>query len=136
MTKKTVKEKKCNKKTMKMKKLTTRIKDYMCIKKDICCDDDYDKGKIIDYIIDNYKKLYPDDYVDWINNDVGKFIGYQNILENTKDKKGTKIWNDLSKLIDDEGEQGLRVLFRELPLYYLLSFLGASIYLAENFKYF
>lgn len=136
MTKRTVKEEKFNKKTMKMKKLTTRIKEYMCIKKDICCDNDYDKDKIIDYIIDNYKKLYPDDYVDWINNDVGKFIGYKIILKNTKDKKGTKIWNDLYKLIDNESEQGLRVLFRELPLYYLLSFLGSSIYLTENLKYF
>jgi len=35
---------------------TKRMTDYIFLKRDICCDEDYNKDKIIDYLINNYKK--------------------------------------------------------------------------------
>ena len=111
---------------------TKRMTDYIFLKRDICCDEDYNKDKIIDYLINNYKQIYPNDYLDWISNDLCKYIGYKNTLIDKKDKKGLRLWNEMDKLSANISEDKLRQNLREFPLYFLLSFLGTSVYLNEN----
>ena len=110
-----------------MKKCQTHsMTDYVCLKRDLCCDEDYNKDKIIDYFINNYKRIYPDDYLGWISNDLCKYIGYKNALINKKDNKGVRLWNEMEKPSANISEDKLRQNLREFPLYFLLSFLGTS----------
>ncbi len=106
--------------------------DYIFLKGDLCCEEDYEKDKIVDYIINNYKRIYPNDYLDWISNDIVKYIGYKSILAKENDKKGLRLWNELDKLTSNISENELRQIIIMFPLYFLLSFLGTSVYLNEN----
>jgi len=119
-------------KKKRTKTLTKRMTDYIFLKGDLCCEEDYEKDKIVDYIINNYKRIYPNDYLDWISNDIVKYIGYKSILAKENDKKGLRLWNELDKLTSNISENELRQIIIKFPLYFLLSFLGTSVYLNEN----
>jgi len=134
---------KINKKTMK--KLTKNITKYICHKKDISNIEDYNKEKLIEYIIDIYKEIYKkeeyDDeeedieYIEWITNDIAKFIGYRITLEKEKDKKGLKIYDTFDKQIFGiTNETQIKEVLTELPFYYLLAFLGNAEYLRREVK--
>ena len=121
-----------NKKTLKNK-----INKYICKKKDICCEDDIDRKLAIQNIFMLYREIAEfmyekDEYLSYINNDLIKFIGYKIDLENKNDIEGVSLWNELdrkmfvNKKLD---ETKIIELLNELPLYYLLSFLGYAYYI-------
>tara|TARA_B100000073_G_C23726601_1_gene569475 strand:- start:931 stop:1407 length:477 start_codon:yes stop_codon:yes gene_type:complete len=132
--------------------LRKRIHKYVCEKKDICCEEDVDRDIIIEQIIEKYKKISKlenessDEYISWINNDISKFIGYRVNLKN-KDDHGLKLWDEIDKIIYKGQESNVwekmdknmmkdnivKVL-KEVPLYYLLSFLGIASYKEELAK--
>jgi hypothetical protein len=103
-----------------------KISNFLCRSKnkDICCEKDYDRDNITDYIIEIYKSLYDNEYLEFIDNDIVKFIGYRIHLENEKNNKGLELWDSFSI----QNEEDLKKTVKELPLYYLLAFLGHAHY--------
>ena len=111
--------------------LKKRIHKYISKKQDICCEDDIDRSVAIDQLFETYKKIDEPEYLNNINNDLVKFIGYYDDLKKTKDKVGMRLWNTIDKHMFENGavtEQKVVLLLNEVPLYFLLSFLGYAAY--------
>jgi len=90
---------------------------------------------MIALIISNYKYLVrhtygnnkSNSYLEYINNDLPKFIGYKVDLEKIGDLDALKLWNELDQRMFDHKimkERKVILLLHELPLYLLLSLLG------------
>jgi hypothetical protein len=120
-----------NKKTLK-----NRITSYVCKKKDVCCEEDIDRKIAIEQIFSLYGEIAEmfyekDEYLSYINNDIGKFIGYKIHLQEKNDIEGIKLFNKIdnktykNKKLDKER---ITLLLNSVPLYYLLSFLGFAYY--------
>jgi predicted MPP superfamily phosphohydrolase len=114
--------------------LKNRINHYVFKKEDINTPDGLDKNKVISEIIDLYKQKYEkmgekDEHLNWISNDLVFFIGYKVDLISKKDKEGVKVWDALDRRTQPgTTEEDMKKLLDELPLYYLLSFLGYAYY--------
>jgi len=74
-------------------------------------------------------------YIDYLNNDLLIFIGYKIDLVNSKDQEGVQLWNELDKrmyankkLSEPISEPMVVRLLNEVPLFFLLSFLGYATY--------
>lgn len=109
--------------------LRKRIHRYISQKQDICCEEDYDRVKIANLILNQYQEHYKDDYLDWVDNDMVKFIGYRNELVQKKDYEGVKLWDALGKSTQGNDRNKFIKVLTSLPLYVLLSFLGTATYL-------
>jgi hypothetical protein len=118
------------------KTLKNKINKYICKKKDICCEDDIDRKLAIQDIFTIYHEIAEfmyekDEYLSYINNDLIKFIGYRIDLEKKNDNEGVRLSNEIdgkmfvNKKLD---ETKIIELLNEVPLYYLLSFLGYAYY--------
>jgi hypothetical protein len=120
-----------NKKTLKNK-----ISKYICKKKDICCEDDIDRNLVIQDIFTLYHEISEfmyekDEYLSYINNDLITFIGYKINLENKNDNEGVRLWNEINgKMYINKKLDKTKIIeiLHEVPLYYLLSFLGYAYY--------
>jgi len=122
-----------NNKSKKIQKFKKKISSYILKKGDICCEDDFDKKKIIDQIFNVFKEISPNDYLDTINNDIILFIGYFIDLKKSNDKKGINLWKEMNAQMPltknkKQDEKNIRGLLGSLPLFYLLSFLGMGNY--------
>ena len=79
----------------------------------------------------------PNEYLNYINNDMVKLIGYYIDFKKNKDKEGIKLWNELDKRMfekDIVNQKKIEELLKEVPLYFLLSFLGYASY-KENMSH-
>jgi len=129
-------------KNFKKKTLKNRIANYICKKGDICCTEDFDKTKIIKQIFDLYEKIADfygekDNYLDYIDNDVVKFIGYKIDLERDKDTEGVKLFNIISSRTSKNkitSKDSIINFLNEVPLYFLLSCLGSAYYSYTDIK--
>ena len=95
-------------------------------------------------IMDNYKKyasnyVNKDEYLNSISNDLVIFIGYKVDLVN--DKNGAALWDELDKELGGNKKLGGKTNFTkiqkvllEVPLSFLLAFLGLSAYKLEILK--
>jgi len=114
----------------KRKTLRKNIHTYISKKKDICCEEDVDR----DIVIDSLFKLYSnskDDALETLHNDFCKFIGYKNNLKSARDQQGLDLWNQIDKsgYKDNKiNEEEVKKALHEVPLYFLLSFLGYGYY--------
>jgi hypothetical protein len=113
------------------KTLKKKLTKYFCETKDkdICCESNYNREMIVEEIIAMYKKMfigYADEYLEWIDNDILFFVGIRVDLEKAKNKEGVKMWDYISaKTMKKKlSDVTIRTLLMELPLYYLLAFLG------------
>lgn len=125
MVNKTVKNKK-----RRHGKFSRKITKYMCGLKepDLCCESQYNRDKLIKHVF----QLYDDDF-ESIDNDINIFIGFRMFLVRDKNKKGVKLWDDMSnKLKGKLTKNKIEKLLKELPLFYLLSFIGHAFYLKMN----
>jgi hypothetical protein len=121
---------------MSKKTLKHRIHQYISKKKDICCENDIDRRVVIQQIIEKYKIICktmnePNEYLNYINNDLVKFIGYQFDLKKNNDREGLKLWNQIDKKMYENkmvNEKKIENLLEDVPLYFLLSFLGYASY--------
>lgn len=122
--------KKTNKKpkTHTKNKMTRKIRNYIFKKKDICCEEEYDREQLIASIFSIYESHFQTDYLDMVDNDIVSFIGYRITLQKKKDKEGLQVWDLISnytrELQKDKLKQQLKKLLMSVPLFYLLAFLG------------
>ena len=125
------------------KTLKNKISKYISRKQDICCEEDIDRKIVIQQIIEKYKNFSqkmgePDQYLDYINNDLVKFIGYYVVLKNDKDIEGQNLWNEIDqKMFENKVISQKKIellLLHDVPLYFLLSFLGYSLYKEKSIK--
>ena len=128
---------------MKNKTLKNKIHKYISKQKDICCEDDIDRTIVINLIFEKYKKIakeFDEPYLDYINNDLGLFIGSMFDLKKKNNIEGIKLWHEIDKKMYKNNnpntkildENNIKSLLQDLPLYYLLSFLGYGCYRAET----
>lgn len=106
-------------------------------KKDICCEEDIERDKCINILIDNYKIIAKNnlsdesEYLDFIHNDLTILVGYLSDLEKKKDKEGIKLWNHINKESQDNNKISLKKITKilyDVPLFFLMSLLGYSQY--------
>jgi len=117
------------------KTLKRRLIKYLH-KKDICCETDYDRNVIIQQIIEIYKKSCkemgePDEYLNWMTNDLLILVGYKSDMIKANDLDGVKLWEKLDrKMMKDNKADMNKVVevLKKVPLYFLLSFLGSACY--------
>jgi hypothetical protein len=115
------------------KTLKQKLHHYISKKQDICCEEDVDRLLIIQQIINKYKKISayinePGEYLNYINNDLVKFIGYKVDLKDAEDRR---LWNELDKKMYKNkkvNENKIEALLKDIPLYLLLAFLGFASY--------
>jgi hypothetical protein len=113
--------------------VSKQISNYILKKGDICCEEDFERDKIIEQIFSVYKDMFSNTYLDTLNNDMMLFIGYFIDLKKTNDKKGMKLWTYLDEQMPvtknkNKDEKNIKKLLKSLPLFYLLSFLGMAHY--------
>ena len=120
----------------KKKTLRSRIHNYNS-KKDICCESDIDRTIVIQQIIDKYKRITAffgepeSEYLGYINNDLLTLIGYKIDLEKAHDNEGLQVWKRLNKrmYVNNKLNEAKTIeLLKEMPLYFLMSFLGYASY--------
>ena len=121
-----------------IKTLKNEINRHIFKKRDICCEGNIDRNQAIDQIINLYKgESKTDKYLDRINNDLVLFIGYGIDLHKNKNINGVTLHSKLNKLMyvtDVIGRNGtlsldnIKLILHNVPLYYLLSFLGYAYY--------
>lgn len=128
---------KLNNKTLKQK-----INKYICKKKDICCDNEFDRNVVIEDIFTLYREIAEnsfekDEYLSYIDNEFIKFIGYKIDLERNKDNEGVMLWENITgKMSPNKKPDKMKIIkvLNEVPLYYLLSFLGSAYYTHKRQK--
>lgn len=124
---------KTTKKTQKNNiSLRQRITKYILKKGDICCEEDFNRKKVIDEIFMLYNNNLNN-----INNDVLLFIGYFIDLKNAKDKVGMDLWKELYNLMPNiksktQDKINTKSILQNMPLFYLLSFLGMAYYINKD----
>ena len=121
----------------KNKTLKSRVHNYISKKQDICCESDIDRAIVIQQLINKYKRITaffgePEkEYLGHINNDLLVLIGYKVDLEKARDNEGVQLWNGLDKRMfvhKKLNEAKTIELLKEMPLYFLMSFLGYASY--------
>ena len=117
------------------KTLKNKINKYI-FKNDICCEDDIDRKLAIQDIFTLYSEIASfmyekDEYLSYISNDLLVLIGYKIDLETKNDNDGIRLWNKIKSKITlnkNPNKEKIIELLNEVPLYYLLSFLGYAYY--------
>jgi len=120
------------------KTLKTKINDYI-YKHDICCEKEINRKILIRMITEHYKKMCqnnnePEEYLNWIANDLVKFIGYRNSLEK-ENKAGLELWDEIDKQTTENkksSEKKIRDFLENVPYFFLLAFLGYSDYIEKS----
>jgi hypothetical protein len=77
----------------------------------------------------------PHQYLDYIDNDLALFVGFKIDLLIAKNNNGIALWDEISRGIIDKKKVSLskiKELLQEVPLYFLLSFLGYATYTEGN----
>jgi len=103
---------------------------------ELSCEDDVERSLVIKQSIELYKKISqdmeePEEYLSYMNNDLVKLIGYRNDLVESKNAEGLHLWNELDQRMYESGElseQKIVELLHEIPLFFLMSFLGYAAY--------
>jgi len=117
------------------KTIKNKINKYI-FKNDICCQDNIDKKIAIQdiftlYIVIASFMYEKDEYLSYISNDLLVLIGYKIDLDTKNDTEGIRLWNKINSKITlnkKPNKEKIIELLNEVPLYYLLSFLGYAYY--------
>jgi len=110
------------------KNIKKRISNYILKRGDICCEEDFNRTKVVDQIFNLYEYRLDD-----INNDILLFIGYLVELHKKNDKTGIGLWKEIDTYMPivkskNKDKKNITKLLNSLPLFYLLSFLGMASY--------
>lgn len=112
------------------------ITNYVLKKGDICCEKDLDRNLAIEDIFALYEEIADfmfekENYLDYIQNDLVIFIGYRMMLEKANNKEGVNIWDAIfRRTMKNKVVNKARIveLLQDVPLFYLLAFLGYAQY--------
>ena len=112
------------------------ITNYLLKKGDICCEKDLDRKLAIEDIFALYEEIADfmfekDHYLEYVQNDLVVFIGYRMELEKANNKEGVSIWDAiLRRTMKNKVLNKARIveLLHDVPLFYLLAFLGYAQY--------
>lgn len=115
-----------------LKKVMT---NYLLKKGDVCCEKDMDRKLIIQDILAIYEEIADfmfekELYLDYVQNDLLVFIGYRMELEKGN-SEGVRIWDGLARMTvtnKSPDKQKIVKVLHNVPLYYLLAFLGYATY--------
>jgi len=119
----------------KKKTLKKVITNYVLKKGDVCCEKDIERKLVIQDIFATYQELADfmfekELYLGYVQNDLLLFIGYRVDLEKGN-KEGVRIWDGLARMTEtnkNPDKQKLVKILHNVPLYYLLAFLGYATY--------
>lgn len=120
----------------KRRTLKKTMTNYILKKGDVCCEKDIDRKKVIEDIFSIYEEIAEfmfekELYLEYVQNDLLVFIGYRIDLEKGNNKEGVMLWDGLSRLTMTDNtldKNKITRLLKNVPLYYLLSFLGYATY--------
>lgn len=118
-------------KKFKRKTLKSNIQKYVAKQKDICCENDVDRKQAIEQLYSLYTEMSEKEYLSDLYTDFGKFIGYKEELQRKRDNQGLSLLTQLEKDTHVNGmidKDAVSKALLEVPLYYLLSFLGYAYY--------
>ena len=115
--------------------LKTKIQHYFSTH-ELACEDDVDRTLAIQQSFELYKKISeameePEEYLSHMNNDLVKLIGYKIDLVEKKDLEGISLWNELDQRMYDKdalSEEKIVDVLKEVPISFLISFLGYAAY--------
>ena len=115
--------------------LKTKIQNYFSTH-ELSCEDDVDRTLAIKQSFELYKKISqdmeePEEYLSHMNNDLVKLIGYKIDLVEKKDLEGIRLWNEVDQRMyenDELSEEKIVELLKEVPISFLISFLGYAAY--------
>ena len=121
------------------KTLKKRIHKYICKTKDICCEEDIDRNTAIEQVFTLYNAIASetgdyadkDEYLNFIDNDLTKLLGYTITMEKNNDKEGIKLKNEIDTVMYKTKKVDtikIREVLHNVPLYYLLSLIGWGHY--------
>ena len=121
------------------KTLKKRIHKYICKTKDICCEEDIDRNAAIEEVFTLYNAIASetgdyadkDEYLNFIDNDLTKLLGYTITMEKNNDKEGIKLKNEIDNVMYKTKKVDKIIIIEVLhnvPLYYLLSLIGWGHY--------
>ena len=95
-----------------------------------------EKKKAIKVLYEKYQETFGEEYLDWLNNNIALLIQKKICLS---DKKEDKEGIEIEKILDDRMLQNKKVdkekltaLLHELPLYFILTIIGAEIVTKEE----
>jgi len=114
--------------------LKNRINSHLFKSSDLYSNLEYNREILIDEVFKLYK-IYcseylkePDEYLNYLNNDILSLIGYKETLEKNNDSEGVSLWEDIDRLMQDENNNiisdKIKLLLQEVPLYFLMSLLS------------
>jgi hypothetical protein len=118
-------------KKFKRKTLKSNIQKYVAKQKDICCENDVDRKQAIEYLFSLYTEMSGKEYLSDLYADFGKFIGYKEDFQRKRDNQGLSLLTQMEKDTHVNGvvdKDAVSKTLLEVPLYYLLSFLGYAYY--------
>ena len=110
--------------------------NYILKKGDVCCENDIERKLVIQDILATYQELADflfekELYLGYVQNDLLVFIGYRIDLEKGNNKEGLRIWDGLARMTEtskNPDKQKIVKILHNVPLYYLLAFLGYATY--------
>ena len=115
--------------------ISSKIREYFSTR-ELACEDDVSMNEVIDQTIEIYKRITqkmdePEEYLNSMNNDLVKLIGYRIDLENKKDHYGLNLWDELDQRMYEDtvvSEKRVIEVLHEVPMFFLMSFLGYACY--------
>jgi hypothetical protein len=120
----------------KRRTLKKTMTNYILKKGDVCCENDIERKLVIQDILATYQELADflfekELYLGYVQNDLLVFIGYRIDLEKGNNKEGLRIWDGLARMTEtskNPDKQKIVKILHNVPLYYLLAFLGYATY--------
>jgi len=115
--------------------ISSKIREYFSTR-ELACEDDVSRNEVIEQTIEIYKRITqkmdePEEYLNSMNNDLVKLIGYRIELENKKDHYGLNLWDELDQRMYEDtvvSEKKIIEVLQEVPMFFLMSFLGYACY--------
>ena len=123
-------------KTRSKRTIRKTVSNYILKKGDICCEKDIDRTLLIEDIFALYMDIAEfmfekEQYLDYVNNDLLVFIGYRMELEKGNNQEGVRIWDGLMNKMKKNNaldKDKIVRLLHQVPLFYLMAFLGYAQY--------
>ena len=123
-------------KTRSKRTIRKTVSNYILKKGDICCEKDIDRTLLIEDIFALYMDIAEfmfekEQYLDYVNNDLLVFIGYRMELEKGNNQEGVRIWDGLMNKMKKNNaldKDKIIRLLHQVPLFYLMAFLGYAQY--------